>query len=112
MILDINQARPIHLAIIDGIMTAEGSAGPWDGILTQVKPGVLIAGKDPVATDAVATAVMGFDPKAPLGTIPFLRAENHLELARKWGLGTNVLDEIEIAGPQIQDVMYKFKPAL
>ena len=55
---------------------------------------------------------MGFDPKAPLGTIPFLQAENHLALAHKWGLGTNVLDEIEIAGPPIQDVMYKFKPAL
>jgi len=112
VILDLNHARPIHLAIIDGIMTAEGGAGPWDGILTQVKPGVLIAGKDPVATDAAATAVMGFDPKAPLGTSPFLRAENHLELAHKWGLGTNVLDEIEIAGPKIQDVMYKFKPSL
>jgi len=112
VILDINQARPIHLAIIDGIMTAEGGAGPWEGVLTHVRPGVLIAGKDPVATDAVGTAVMGFDPNAPLGTIPFLRAENHLALAHKWGLGTNVLDEIEIAGPHIQDVVYKFKPAL
>jgi len=111
VILDLNQARPIHLAIIDGIMTAEGSAGPWEGILTQVKPGVLIAGKDPVATDAVATAVMGFDPNIPTGKLPFVRSDNHLALARECGLGTNVLDEIEIVGPQIQDVMYKFKPA-
>ena len=113
VILDINQARPIHLAIIDGVLTAEGGSDPWErGGLNQVKPGVLIACKDPVAADAVATAVMGFDPKAPLGTIPFLRAENHLALAHKWGLGTNVLDEIEIAGPRIQDVMYKFKPSI
>ena len=38
--------------------------------------------------------------------------DNHLALAREWGLGTNLLDEIEIAGPKIQDVVYKFKPAL
>ncbi|HJX31302.1 MAG TPA: DUF362 domain-containing protein [Thermodesulfobacteriota bacterium] len=112
VILDLNHARPIHLAIIDGIMTAEGGAGPWDGILTQVKPGVLIAGKDPVAADAVGTAVMGFDPNASAGTLPFVRSDNHLALARECDLGTNLLDEIEIAGPHIQDVVYKFKPAL
>lgn len=43
-----------------------------------------------------APSVAGFDPKAPLGTIPFLRAENHLALAHKWGLDTNVLGEIGI----------------
>lgn len=112
VIIDLNQARPVHLAIIDGIMTAECGAGPWDKGLAQVSPGVLVASKDPVAADAVATVVMGFDSNAPLGTIPFLRAENHLALAHKCGLGTNVLDEIEIVGPRIQDVMYKFKPAI
>ena len=112
VILGLNQTRPIHLAIIDGIMTAECGAGPWDKGLAQVRPGALIAGKDPVAADAVATAVMGFDPNAPRGTLPFVRSDNHLALAREWGMGTNLLDEIRIAGAQIQDVLYKFKPAL
>jgi len=112
IIIDLNRARPIHLAIIDGIMTADGGEGPWAGELSQIRPGVLIAGKDPVAADAVGTAVMGFDPNAPAGKLPFVRSDNHLALAHKCGLGTNVLDEIEIVGPRIQDVIYKFKPAI
>jgi uncharacterized protein (DUF362 family) len=61
VILDLNRARPVHLALIDGIKTAEGGDAPR-GSFNPVQPGVLIAGKDPVAADAVATAAMGFDP--------------------------------------------------
>jgi uncharacterized protein (DUF362 family) len=59
---------------------------------------LLIAGKNAVATDAVATAVMGFDPTAEYPNVPFLRGENHLNIARNLGLGTNRLDEIELKG--------------
>jgi uncharacterized protein (DUF362 family) len=32
-----------------------------------VKPGVLVAGLNPVSTDAVAAAVMGYSPRAVRG---------------------------------------------
>lgn len=111
VVVDLNLARPVHLAIIDGIMTAEGGAGPWDKGLSQVKPGLLVASKDPVAADAVATALMGFDPSATSQTRPFTHADNHLALASAAGLGTHQLAEIGIHGPAIRDVAMAFKPA-
>jgi uncharacterized protein (DUF362 family) len=111
IILDLNRARPIHLSLIDGIKSTEGGEGPWQPSFAQVKPGVLIAGKNPVATDAVATAVMGFDPTSEYPVAPFLRAENHLNLAHDLKLGTNRLKEIKVVGASIDDVRIKFKPA-
>jgi uncharacterized protein (DUF362 family) len=109
VIMDLNRARPVNLAVIDGIMTVEGGEGPWVQGLNQLKPGVLIAGKDPVAADAVATAVMGFDPQAEFPKEPFVHVHNHLNMARQLGLGTNVLDEIKVAGAAIADVRTPFK---
>jgi uncharacterized protein (DUF362 family) len=109
--IDLNLARPVHLSIIDGIMTAEGGAGPWDKGLSQVKPGLLVASRDPVAADAVATALMGFDPALPSGTHPFTHAYNHLILASEAGLGTHRLEQIGISGSAIRDVVHPFKPA-
>lgn len=109
VIMDLNRARPVNLAVIDGIMTVEGGEGPWVQGLNQLKPGVLIAGKDPVAADAVATAVMGFDPQAEFPNPPFVHAYNHLNMARRLGLGTNALDEIKVVGAKIADVRTQFK---
>jgi uncharacterized protein (DUF362 family) len=109
VIVDLNRARPIHLALIDGISTVDGGEGPWHD-LSQINAGVLIAGKNAVATDAVATAVMGFDPCAEMPHSPFFRGINHLNLARTLGLGTNRLDEIEILGTPIAAVQRKFRP--
>ncbi len=95
--------------MIDGIMTVEGGEGPWVRGLNQLKPGVLIASKDPVAADTVATAVMGFDPQAEFPNPPFVHAYNHLNMAHRLGLGTNVLDEIKVAGVKIADVRTPFK---
>jgi hypothetical protein len=53
----------------------------------MVKPGVLIAGLNPVTTDVVSTAVMGYYPRAPRGTAPFQRCENTLLLAEGHGVG-------------------------
>jgi len=72
---------------------------------------VLIAGKDPVATDAVAIAVMGFDPTVNPPAVPFLRGDNYLNMAYELGLGTNRLEEIEVAGASIDDVRYEFEPS-
>ncbi len=110
VILDLNHARPIHLSIIDGIKTVEGGEGPWQ-MVRPVKPGVLLAGKNPLATDTVATAVMGFDPQADYPNPPFVRGDNHLNLAAKLGFGTNRLADIDVLGAQVSEVVTKFEPS-
>jgi uncharacterized protein (DUF362 family) len=112
VIMDLARARPIDLALIDGVITAEGGEVPWPGTnFAQVAPDVLIAGKDPVAADAVATAAMGFDPAAVYPAQPFANADNHLNLAQELGLGTNRLTELELLGASLDEVRYEFTPA-
>jgi uncharacterized protein (DUF362 family) len=110
VIMDLNRARPIHLGLIDGIKTAQSGEGPWIESMSAIEPGILIAGKDVVATDAVATATMGYDPTAERPTPPFIRGDNHLNLAYELGLGTNRLEEIEVVGLAIDDVKTGFEP--
>ena len=67
--VDLARARPISLALIDGVETQTAGAGAAldEGAKRQmrfVKPGILIASLNPVCADAVATAVMGFDIEA------------------------------------------------
>ena len=107
--IDLNLARPVHLALVDGIKTVEGGAGAWDQGYNPVQPGLLVASKNPVAADAVSAAIMGFDPDAPSGTYPFSYADNHLLLAREAGLGTNRLGEIGVVGANMADVSFPFK---
>jgi uncharacterized protein (DUF362 family) len=111
VIIDVNRIRPIHFSLIDGIKSAEAGEGPWIETFTPVQPGVLVAGKNPVATDAVATAVMGHDPTANFPNEPFNRCDNHLNLAAAAGLGTNKLEEIEVLGVSIDKAKYQFTPA-
>lgn len=112
IITDLNRARPLHFGLVDGIKTTESGEGPWIQGVRPLEPGVLFAGKDVVATDAVATAAMGFDPTAAMGSAPFIRGLNHIQLAHDLGLGTNRLEEIEVLGPSIKDVTTKFRAAL
>lgn len=111
VIIDVNRIRPIHFSLIDGIKTAEAGEGPWIETFTPVQPGVLVAGKNCVATDAVATAVMGHDPTADYPDPPFIRGDNHLNLAAAAGMGTNKLEEIEVLGVSIDKAKYPFTPA-
>jgi uncharacterized protein (DUF362 family) len=112
IITELNRSRPVHFALIDGIKTTEGGEGPWIQTFGPIAPGVLFAGKDPVATDAVATAAQGFDPTALDYVEPFVRGRNHLNLAAAAGLGTNRLSEIEVTGAAIEDVKVDFRPCV
>jgi uncharacterized protein (DUF362 family) len=99
--------RPIDLTIIDGIETMSGGEGPWiPGIAIQ-KPGLLLAGRNPVCTDAVATTVMGYDPMSPRATGPF-PGDNHLAMAAEFGLGTNDPKAIEVVGLSIAQALHPF----
>jgi uncharacterized protein (DUF362 family) len=108
VITDLVAARPIHLAIIDGIETMSGSEGPWNAGVARVSPKVLIAGTNPVCTDAVGAAVMGFDPMAHGGMTPWFGCDSHLELAESVGIGTRDLSRIEVIGRRIEDVRFPF----
>ncbi|HEV3259425.1 MAG TPA: hypothetical protein VG013_21340, partial [Gemmataceae bacterium] len=72
------------------------------------KPGLLLAGRNPVCTDAIATAVMGYDPMAKAATGPF-PGDNHLALAAAAGLGTNDAKEIEVRGVALKDALHPFR---
>jgi uncharacterized protein (DUF362 family) len=108
VVVDLVAARPVHLAIIDGVETITASEGPWASRSVAVRPGVLIAGLNPVSTDAVGTAVMGYNPKAPKGSAPFATCDNTLLLAEQAGLGSADLDRIEVRGASIQQVRFDF----
>jgi len=74
VLTDLNSVYKPNLCIIDGRIAMEGF-GPVDG--TPVHIGLLIIGNDPVATDAVAAQMMGFNPES----VP------HLKYAAKHGFG-------------------------
>lgn len=101
-------ARPVHLALIDGIQTVTGGEGPWIRGLKFVEPGVLIAGLNPVCTDAVAMAIMGYDPQAGRGVSPFRNCDNTLKLAEALGVGSADLRRIEVRGIPIEQARFPF----
>jgi uncharacterized protein (DUF362 family) len=108
-VVDLVAARPIHLAIVEGVKTMTGGEGPWiAGDLKAVAPGVLVAGLNPVNTDAVAMSVMGFDALADRGTPPFEDCDSIVKLAEQAGLGTRDLSRIEMIGAKIADLRFDF----
>ena len=86
-----------HVSLIDGFVGMHRE-GPRHG--TPIGLGVAIAGTDAVAVDAVASAVMGFDP---LGI-------GYLAYSEAAGLGTAYLGAIEIVGDPIASVRKRFVP--
>jgi uncharacterized protein (DUF362 family) len=108
-VVDLCGARPIHLSIVECVKTMTGGEGPWiNEELLGVAPGFLVAGLNPVTTDAVSMGLMGFDPMADRGTPPFERCDNTLKLAEEAGLGTRDLKRIEVIGTPIREAMFDF----
>jgi len=111
IVADLAAARPVDLAIIDGIESIAGGEGPWirSKPLRLVQPGVLIVGTNPVTTDTVATAVMGYNPRADRGMAPFQTCDNMLLLAERHGIGTTDLKRIEVVGAPIAQALYRYE---
>lgn len=111
IVADICAARPIHLSVIDGVTSVSGGEGPWCAnvaTLKAVSPGVLIVGLNPVSTDAVATAVMGYpDPRSTTAK-PFNFCANHLLLAEQSGIGAADLARIEVRGLSVAQAKYPY----
>lgn len=109
IVAELVAVRPIDLAIIDGVESMAGGEGPWVRRSRPISPGLLVAGTNPVCTDTVATALMGFDPAADRGTPPFERCDNTMRLAEELGIGTRDLSRIEVRGPSIAESVCRFR---
>ncbi|HVO73624.1 MAG TPA: DUF362 domain-containing protein [Ignavibacteriaceae bacterium] len=103
-ICDLNAARPVHLAVVDGIKNARGGEGVWNPNFVPYESHVLFAGKDPVATDSIGAYLMGLDCEAEKLQLPGdngygdTEVDNYLDLLHAKGIGTNQLNEINIVG--------------
>jgi uncharacterized protein (DUF362 family) len=93
VVVDINSVLRSALTVIDGFVGMEGR-GPVDG--TPVQMNLIIAGTDPVATDATAARVMGFNPYEI----------KHIKKAYERGLGKS---EAEVVGEKLEAVRRTFK---
>ncbi|MHA1667787.1 MAG: DUF362 domain-containing protein [Candidatus Heimdallarchaeaceae archaeon] len=85
----------IIINVMDAIIAMEG-LGPSGGKRKEV--GLVLASKDAVALDAVATAIMGTKPESVYTT----------RIARKRRLGEANLKNIEIVGERLENVKQKF----
>ena len=93
------------LCVVDGIMTA--NHGEWHG--TPVETGVILAGNNIVATDAVGMEVMGFNPMGDYPDHPHWYRRNSIRLAAEAGLGPAQLDRIELLGEDPDSVRTRFE---
>ncbi|MDO8736260.1 MAG: DUF362 domain-containing protein, partial [Thermoleophilia bacterium] len=95
-IIDIYSILRPQLAIMDAVIGMEGE-GPRHGSPKQA--GLILASKDPVALDAVASSVIGFDPMEILTT----------RNATERGLGNGNLEAIEVLGERLDSVTVDFR---
>lgn len=93
------------LNVVDGIVAANKSE--WHG--EPLKPGVIVAGTNIVATDATGARIMGFDPEGDYPNHPFFYRRNAIKLAREMGLGPTATEEIEVIGPRPDEVRIPFR---
>ncbi len=91
MLVDLFSCVPPQLNIMDAIVGMEGE-GPSSGYPRKI--GLVLASRDAVALDAVATQIIGLDP---LGVPTTAIAHT-----RKLGVGD--LRQVEILGPSLEEV--------
>jgi len=130
LLTDLCGARPIDLAVIDGIETIIGGEGTGMPGVKHGKPGILVVGRNCVSTDAVAMATMGYNPRASRHEAPFRLykgshehppeqlippgeyhqyADNTVMMGEGAGIGSADLAKIDLRGTPIKDVMYDFE---
>jgi len=97
-IADLASVLKPSVAVVDGIIAGEGHETSGN----PVEMGIVIAGTDPVAVDAVGAEVMGISPAEV----------KHLLLAEEKGLGTSKLDETTVLGEPVERVKRRFRRSL
>jgi len=109
IVADLVAARPIDLAIVEAVRSMAGGEGPWIKPARAIRPGVLVAGTNCVATDAVCMAVMGYDPMAVRGAPPFETSDSTLLLAEELGVGPRDLKRIELVGTPVREALFRYR---
>ncbi|HET9405677.1 MAG TPA: DUF362 domain-containing protein [Candidatus Sulfotelmatobacter sp.] len=130
ILVDILGARPVDLAIADGITAMVGGEGPWVLGSKPCHPGILVVGRNCVNTDTVAAATMGYNPRAGRHEAPyrvyknpknhpfeqchptdetFQYADNMMLLAEAAGLGSADLTKIDVRGVPIKEAMFEYE---
>ena len=130
LLTDICGARPIDLAILDGIEAIIGGEGTGMPGTKHGKPGLLVVGRNCVSTDAVAMATMGYNPRAGRHEAPFRvyknpkdhppeqlippeeshqYADNTALMGEAAGIGTADLTKIDLRGVPIKDAVYDYE---
>ena len=92
------EIHPGIFAVTDGTFAGDG---PGPRAMRWHVKNVILASADQVAIDAVSASLMGFDPMS----IGFIR------LAHEHGLGSGMMDEIELVGEDIEEVNWRFRAA-
>lgn len=108
---DVLGLRPVDLAIVEGIESCQGGEGPWCPSVRPVAPGLILAGRNAVNVDAIATAVMGYDPLAGAREKPWY-GDNHLELLARAGVGAHDPGRIEVLGLSLKEALHEYEPGL
>jgi uncharacterized protein (DUF362 family) len=108
VVADVVAARSIDLAIVECVESMAAGEGPWNRGVHPVSPGFIVVGLNPVATDAVSMAAMGYDPMADRGTPPFETCDNTLRLGEELGVGTRDLKRIEVVGTPVTQALFDF----
>jgi len=85
----------VKLNVIDGLVGSEEDEVHG----SPVQMNLIIAGRDIVAVDTVAAAIMGINPEGV----------RYLKLAERRGLGVANLSNIEVLGEKIENVKRRFK---
>ena len=110
-VCDLAAARPVNLAVVDGVKSCIGGEGNWCSNFAPASKHVLMAGLEPVATDSIAANIMGLNSEGiflplpgPLkvGTTTSSIADNYLYLLSQKGDVTNQLSQIELVGDGTQ----------
>ena len=86
---------PKQMHIIDAVY-----AGTWVPVAPYFRTGMIIASKDPVAADAIGTAIMNLNPRN-IGTT---------RLAAKIGVGKMEYDQIEVVGVPLEEAIIQDFP--
>jgi uncharacterized protein (DUF362 family) len=130
LLTDICGARPIDLAVIDGIEAIIGGESAGLPGAKPAKPRLLVVGLNCVCTDAVAMATMGYNPRAGRNEPPFRvykdahshppeqlippeeshqYADNTVLMGEAAGIGTADLSKIDLRGVPIKDAVYDYE---
>jgi len=100
MLVDVFSAVPRQFTIMDAVIGMEGE-GPSSGAPKRI--GLILAGADGVAVDAVASSIAGYHPLDIFTTLD----------AQARGLGVGELGLIDVAGEKLEEVRARdFRPSL